>query len=74
MSAHGGRTGLGAGPALLDDQPAQGLHGERRCAAGAVACSNRCTFALGGDPLTGRNGCGMADNGHNVTMPARLGA
>ena len=31
-------------------------------------------FARGGDPLTGRNGCGMADNGHNVTMPARLGA
>ena len=31
-------------------------------------------FARGGDPLTGRNGCGMADNGHDVTMPARLGA
>ena len=31
-------------------------------------------FARGGDPLTGRNGCGMADNGHDITMPARLGA
>ena len=31
-------------------------------------------FARGGDPLTGRNGCGMADHGHHITMPARLGA
>jgi hypothetical protein len=30
-------------------------------------------FARGGDPFTGRNGCGMADHGHDVTMPARLG-
>jgi hypothetical protein len=26
----------------------------------------------GGDPLAGRNGCGMANNGHNVTMPTRF--
>jgi len=25
------------------------------------------------DPLTGCNGCGMADNGNDITMPARLG-
>jgi hypothetical protein len=31
-------------------------------------------FARGGDPLAGRNGCGMADHGHGITMPARLGA
>ena len=31
-------------------------------------------FARGGDPLAGRNGCGMADHGHDITMPARLGA
>ena len=30
-------------------------------------------FARGGDPFAGRNGCGVADHGHNVTMPARLG-
>ena len=23
--------------------------------------------------MPGRNGCGMADNGHDITMPARLG-
>jgi hypothetical protein len=26
------------------------------------------------DPLTGFNGCGMADNGHDITMPALLGS
>ena len=31
-------------------------------------------FARGGDPLAGRNGCGMADDGHHIAMPARLGA
>ena len=31
-------------------------------------------FARGGDPLAGRNGRGMADDGHDITMPARLGA
>src|SRR5438552_5168446 len=31
-------------------------------------------FARGGDPLTGGNGCGMADHGHDLTMPARLDA
>ena len=31
-------------------------------------------FARGGDPLAGRDGCGMADHGHQVTMPARFGA
>ena len=31
-------------------------------------------FARGGDPLTGGNGSGMADHGHDVTMPTRLGA
>ena len=31
-------------------------------------------FARGGDPLAGRNGCGMADHGHDIAMPARLGA
>ena len=30
-------------------------------------------FTRGGDPLAGRNGCGMADYGHDVTMPAGLG-
>ena len=30
-------------------------------------------FARGRDPLAGRNGCGMADHGHDITMPARLG-
>ena len=29
-------------------------------------------FTRGGDPLAGRNGCGMADYGHYVQMPARL--
>jgi hypothetical protein len=28
-------------------------------------------FARGCDPLTGRNGRGMADHGHDITMPAR---
>jgi hypothetical protein len=31
-------------------------------------------FARGRDPLTGGNGCGMADHGHHVTMPACLGS
>src|SRR5262249_10123165 len=31
-------------------------------------------FAGGGDPLARRNGCGMANHGHDVTMPARAGA
>ena len=31
-------------------------------------------FARGGDPLAGCNGCGMADHGHHIAMPARLGA
>ena len=31
-------------------------------------------FARGGDPLAGGNGCGMADHGHQIAMPARLGA
>ena len=31
-------------------------------------------FARGRDPLTGRNGCGMPDNGHDITMAARFGA
>ena len=31
-------------------------------------------FAGGRDPLAGGNGCGMANHGHDVTMPARLGA
>ena len=30
-------------------------------------------FARGRDPLTGRDGRGMADHRHEVTMPARLG-
>ena len=30
-------------------------------------------FARGGDPLTGGNGGGMANHGHDVAMPARLG-
>ena len=30
-------------------------------------------FAGGGDPLTGRNRCGMGNHGHDVTMFARLG-
>jgi hypothetical protein len=30
-------------------------------------------FARGGDPLPGGNGCGMADHGHDVTVPAYLG-
>ena len=30
-------------------------------------------FARRRDPLAGRNGCGMADHGHDVTMTARLG-
>ena len=29
-------------------------------------------FAGGRDPLAGRNGCGMANHGHQVAMPARL--
>jgi hypothetical protein len=29
-------------------------------------------FARRRDPLTCCNGCGMADNGHDITMPARL--
>jgi hypothetical protein len=28
-------------------------------------------FARGCDPLTGRNGRGMADHVHDITMPAR---
>jgi hypothetical protein len=31
-------------------------------------------FARCRDPLTGRNGCGMADHCHDITMAARLGA
>jgi hypothetical protein len=31
-------------------------------------------FAGGGDPLARRNGCGVANHGHDITMPARLGA
>ena len=31
-------------------------------------------FARGGDPLAGRNGCGMPNDGHDVPMAARLGA
>jgi hypothetical protein len=31
-------------------------------------------FAQSRDPLTGRNGCGLADHRHEVTFPARLGA
>src|SRR5262249_32993311 len=31
-------------------------------------------FARGRDPLASGNGCGMANHGHDVTMPARLGA
>src|SRR5262249_59386772 len=31
-------------------------------------------FAGGRDPLAGGNGSGMANHGHNVTMPARLSA
>src|SRR5262249_17475070 len=31
-------------------------------------------FARGCDPLAGGNGCGIANHGHDVTMPARLGA
>ena len=31
-------------------------------------------FARGRDPLAGRNGCGMANHGHDVAMPARPGA
>ena len=31
-------------------------------------------FARGRDPLTGRNGCGVADQRHEITMAARLGA
>src|SRR5436190_11890100 len=30
--------------------------------------------AGGSDPLAGGNGCGMANHGHDVTMPARPGA
>ena len=30
-------------------------------------------FARGRDPLTGCNSGGMADNSHDITMPARLG-
>ena len=30
-------------------------------------------FARGGDPLAGRNGRGMTDNGHDIAMAARLG-
>jgi hypothetical protein len=30
-------------------------------------------FARGRDQLTGCNRCGMADHGHDITMPARLG-
>ena len=30
-------------------------------------------FARGGDPLAGRNSCGMADHGHDITMPSRFG-
>jgi hypothetical protein len=29
-------------------------------------------FARGGDPLAGGNGCGMADHGHHLSMPARF--
>ena len=31
-------------------------------------------FARGRDPLTGGNGCGMANHGHDIPMPAHLGA
>ena len=31
-------------------------------------------FAGSSDPLASRNCCGMADDGHDVTMTARLGA
>src|SRR5215470_16682045 len=31
-------------------------------------------FARGRDPLAGGNGCGIANHGHDVTMPARPGA
>ena len=31
-------------------------------------------FAGGGDPFAGRNGRGVANHGHDITMPARLGA
>jgi hypothetical protein len=31
-------------------------------------------FARGRDPLIRRNGCRMADNRHDITMAARLGA
>jgi hypothetical protein len=31
-------------------------------------------LAGGGDPLAGRNGCGMADHGHDVTMSVCPGA
>src|SRR5215510_10286747 len=31
-------------------------------------------FAGGRDPLTGGNGCGMADHGYDITMPACLGS
>jgi hypothetical protein len=31
-------------------------------------------FARCRDPLTGRDSCGMSDHGHEITMPARLGA
>src|SRR5215813_6022481 len=31
-------------------------------------------MARGRDPLAGGNGCGIANHGHDVTMPARLGA
>jgi hypothetical protein len=31
-------------------------------------------FARRRDPLTGRNGCSMADDGHEITMPARFGS
>ena len=30
-------------------------------------------FARGGNPLAGRNGRGMTDDGHDITMAARLG-
>ena len=31
-------------------------------------------FVGGGDPLAGRNGCGMADHSHDITMPTHFGA
>jgi hypothetical protein len=31
-------------------------------------------FPEGCDPLTGGNGCGMANHGHDIPMPAHLGA